>query len=98
MVARRIVTGREVAVREQVIEQLRQYILANYLVGESPQNLKDDTPLLTSHALDSMATLGLVSFIEKEYDVELEAHETGVEFFDRLSDIADLVMRKRGGV
>jgi acyl carrier protein len=84
-------------VTDQVKEQIRQYILANYLVGESPQNLKDDTPLMTGHVLDSMATLGLVAFIEKEYGIELEAHEVGVEHFDRIADIADLVARKRAG-
>jgi acyl carrier protein len=26
--------------------------------------------------LDSLATLGLVSFVEKEFGIELEAHET----------------------
>ena len=47
--------------------------------------------------LDSMATLALVAFIENEYGIELEAHEVGVEYFDRIADIADLVTRKRGG-
>jgi acyl carrier protein len=84
-------------VTDQIREQIRQFILANYLVGESPQNLKDDTPLMTGHLLDSMATLGLVAFIEKEYGIELEAHDVGVEHFDRIADIADLVTRKRAG-
>ena len=81
---------------DQIREQIRQFILANYLVGESPQNLTDDTPLRTGHVLDSMATLALVAFIEKEYGIELEAHEVGVEHFDRIADIAALVERKRG--
>ena len=81
---------------DEIREQIRRYILANYLVGEAPQNLKDDTPLMTGHLLDSMATLGLVAFIEKEYGIELEAHEVGVAHFDRIADIADLVARKRG--
>ena len=38
--------------------------------------------------LDSMATLGLVSFVEKEFDIELEAHETGIETFDSIGGIA----------
>ena len=96
MVARGILSGRN-GVSEQIKEQIRHYILDNYLVGESPQNLKDDTPLRTGHLLDSMATLDLVAFLEKEYGIELEAHEVGVEHFDRIADIADLIVRKRGG-
>ena len=76
-------------------ETIRQFILKTYLPGESPANLRDDTPLRTSGILDSLATLGLVSFVEKEFGIELEAHETGLESFDRIEDIAALVERKR---
>ena len=48
----------------QAKEIIRNYILTEYLPGESPANLKDDTPLRTSGILDSMATLALVSFLE----------------------------------
>ena len=74
---------------------IRQFILATYLPGESPDNLRDDTPLRTSGILDSLATLGLVSFVEKEFGIELEAHETGIDTFDRIEDIAALVARKQ---
>jgi len=80
-----------------VKEVLRQYILSTYLPGESAANLKDDTPLRTSGILDSLATLNLVSFVEREFGVELEAHETGIDTFDRIEDIAALVERKQRG-
>ena len=80
-----------------VKETLRQFIVKTYLPGESIENLQDDTPLRTSGVLDSMATLGLVSFVEKEFGIELEAHETGIETFDTVGGIADLVVQKRGG-
>ena len=76
-------------------DQLRAYILSEFLPGESPQNLKDDTPLRTSGILDSLATLNLVNFVETTFEIELEARETGVENFDRIEDIAALVTRKR---
>jgi acyl carrier protein len=74
---------------------IRQFIIQTYLPGESPDNLKDDTPLRTSGILDSMSTLGLVSFVEESFGVSLEAHETGIEYFDRIEDIAALVQRKQ---
>ena len=78
-----------------VKETIRQFILTTYLPGESAANLRDDTPLRTSGILDSLATLGLVSFVEKEFGIELEAHETGIDTFDRIEDIAALVARKK---
>jgi acyl carrier protein len=74
---------------------IRQFILSKYLPGESAENLRDDTPLRTSGVLDSLATLGVVNFIEKEYGIQVEAHETGIDTFDRIEDIAALVARKR---
>lgn len=78
-----------------VKDAIRQFILSKYLPGESAANLRDDTPLRTSGILDSLATLGVVSFLEKEFDIEIEAHETGIDTFDRIEDIAALVARKR---
>jgi acyl carrier protein len=79
-------------------ETIRAHILAEYLPGESPANLKDDTPLRTSGILDSMATLALVSFLEQRFGIEIDAHETGIETFDRIDDIAALITRKQAGV
>jgi acyl carrier protein len=77
-------------------ETIRSYILNEYLPGESPANLTDDTPLRTSGILDSVATLSLVSFLEQTFGILIDAHETGVENFDRIEDIAGLVARKKG--
>ncbi len=81
---------------DSVKETIRQFILTTYLPGESPANLRDDTPLRKGGILDSLATLGLVNFVEKEFGIELDAYETAVDNFDRIEDIAALVERKRG--
>jgi acyl carrier protein len=73
---------------------LRTHILSEYLPGESESNLKDDTLLRTSGILDSMATLGLVSFIEERFGIQIDAHETGIEHFDRIEDIVRLIQGK----
>ena len=79
----------------QVAATIRDFILTRYLPGESPDNLRNDMPLRTSGVLDSLATLALVSFIEQEYGIEIEAHETDVDNFDRIDDIVAFVERKR---
>jgi acyl carrier protein len=78
-------------------ERIRQHILSEYLPGESASNLTDGTPLRTSGVLDSVATLNLVTFLEQTFGIEIDAHETGVDNFDRIEDIAALVARKRSG-
>ena len=81
-----------------VKEEIRQYILSEFLPGEKPANLRDDTPLRSSGILDSVATLRLVSFIEEHFGIEMEAHEASVENFDRIDSIATLIQSKGGPV
>ena len=75
---------------------LREHLLAKHLPGEDPANLTDETALRTDGILDSVATLELVTFVEQRFGIELEAHETSVEHFDRLGDIVALIERKKG--
>ena len=82
----------------EVADTIRDFILTKYLPGESPENLRNDMPLRTSGVLDSLATLALIGFIEQQYSIEVEAHETDVDNFDRIDDIVAFVERKRAGV
>ena len=81
---------------DNVKEDLRQFILAEFLPGEKTSNLRDDTPLRTSGILDSIATLKTVTFVEERYGIEVEAHEAGVDNFDTIESIAALVKSKKG--
>jgi acyl carrier protein len=80
---------------DQLRDTIREFIVSNYLPGESPDNLRDDTPLLSSGILDSLGTLGLVSFISEKFGVELDVYDTSVEHFDRIEDIAQSIERKQ---
>lgn len=82
---------------KDIMRTISEFILAELMPGEPASALTDDTPLRTSGIVDSMATLKLVSFIETRWNVELAAHETGIENFDRVIDIATLVQRKLTG-
>jgi len=78
----------------RIKDQIRHFILTEFLPGESPSSLDDDTPLRTSGIIDSIATLKLVTFVEETFSIEVDAHEAGIQNFDRIRDIADLVERK----
>jgi acyl carrier protein len=80
---------------DQLRDAIREFIVSHYLPGESRENLRDDTPLLSSGILDSLGTLGLVSFIAEQFGVELDVYDTSVEHFDRIEDIAQSIERKQ---
>jgi acyl carrier protein len=80
---------------DEIKETIRQFILSTYLPGESADNLKDNTPLLTSGILDSLASLGVASFVEQQFGIELDVYDTSVERFNRIEDIAAVITRKQ---
>ncbi len=74
---------------------VKGFILERFLPGEDPANLTRTTPLITGGILDSLATLELVSFIERTFGIQLEAHEVGPGRLDTLERIAELVAAKQ---
>ena len=77
--------------QQAIHDTVKKYILAEFLPGEDPDELADDTPLMTTGILDSLATLKLVAFLEKEFDITVEAHEADVENLNTLDLICNLV-------
>ena len=73
---------------------VKSYILQEFLPGENPSELTDSVPLITGGVLDSLATLRLVTFLEEKYNIQLQAHETGIDYLNTLDDIAALVESK----
>jgi acyl carrier protein len=81
----------------KVADTVKTFILNEFLEGEEPDQLTEQTPLMTSGILDSIATLKLVSFLEKAFDIEIAAHEADAEHLNTLADIAALVQSKKTG-
>jgi acyl carrier protein len=80
---------------DDVKEQLRTYILSEFLPGEAESNLKDDTLIRSTGIVDSMGMLSLIMFVEERFGVEVDAQEAGLENFDKIESIASLIDRKR---
>ena len=78
----------------EIRQAVKGYILEEFLPGEDPSELRDDTPLITGGILDSIATLKLVAFVEETYGIELQPHEADAEHLNTISDIASLVQSK----
>lgn len=80
-----------------VKEYLRDYILQEFLPGESRENLTDDLPLRTSGILNSIKLLQLIGHLEEKYKIAFDAHEAGnVAYFDTIDGMASLVEQKIG--
>jgi acyl carrier protein len=79
---------------QEVKEIIKGYILTEFLPGENPEAPTDSTPLITGGILDSLATIKLVAFLEQQFQIKIQAHETMVDYLDTVSDITQLVTSK----
>lgn len=74
-----------------VSDEIRRFVIDRFLPGESMEHLRDDTRLISSGIIDSLALWDLIRFVETRWGVSL----AGVlaEDMDRLQDIVELVNR-----
>ena len=79
---------------EEIKKTVKEFILREFLPGESPEELTDSTPLITGGILDSIATLKLVGFLEDKYGFEFQPHEVDAEHLNTVSHIAQFVQSK----
>lgn len=80
---------------DNIRETVRRYILDNFLPGEDPANLTDQTELKESGILDSLSTLKLVTFLEEQYKVEFEADDLDAGNLSTIESIERLLESKR---
>lgn len=79
---------------DEIRSAVHAYILKQFLPGEDPAELTDDTPLITGGILDSIRTLKLVVFLEDRFGVSVDAHEAGVDHLDSVAQITELIAGK----
>ena len=75
-------------------QRIKNFIMEQFLPGEDPNELTDDTPLISGGILDSIATLQLVMYIEETFRVSFEPHEVDKENLDSLNLMVRLLDSK----
>jgi acyl carrier protein len=83
-----------IAAGSEIREAVKSYILKEFLPGEDPSQLGDDTPLISGKILDSIAALKLVGFLEARFGFEIEAHEADFDNLDSIGRIVRFVQSK----
>jgi acyl carrier protein len=81
---------------QQTIEQdIRQFVIANFLFGEDNGSLKPDESFLETGIIDSTGVLELVAFLESTYGFRVKDNELTPDNLDSLDKVAAFVRRKQ---
>ncbi|MGH7492061.1 MAG: acyl carrier protein [bacterium] len=79
---------------EALKNNVKSFILQEFLPGENPEALTESTPLISGGILDSISTLKLVMHLEQQYHVKIQSREVNARYMDTIADIAKLVQEK----
>lgn len=79
-----------------MVEEIRSFIVENFLFGDTTAPLGEDDSLLQKGLIDSTGVLEVVSFIQEKFGVAVEDDELVPDNFDSIGAIAKYVMRKQG--
>jgi len=82
---------------EQVKDKnfLMDYIKTEFLNHTGINEFNEDTPLVSSRIMDSISTIQLVDFIEKEFNIEFLHHEVDQENLDSVNLIWEFIKTKQ---
>ena len=76
--------------------EIRNFIVENFLFGDTTVPLGEDDSLLQKGLIDSTGILEVVHFIEEKFGIPVEDDELIPDNLDSVRAITQYVMRKQG--
>ena len=76
-----------------ILSNVKNFIVNNFLFGENGQ-LHNDTSFLESGIIDSTGILELVTFLEENYEIQIQDDELVPENLDSLKNVAAFINKK----
>lgn len=80
--------------RAEVVEQLKNYIVLQVLDGKNI-GLDETTPLLEWGVINSLEIMRLLSFIQRQFHVDISSDQMVATNFVNISAIADMVFANK---
>jgi len=80
----------------QLREQIRGFIIENFLFGDAAPLTDDAVSLLDNGIVDSVGVLEMVAWLEENHGLKVEDQELVPENFDSVERLTRFVERKNG--
>jgi acyl carrier protein len=79
---------------QQIEQEVRQFVVDNFLFGESNGHFSNDDSFIENGLVDSMGILSLITFVEQTYAVPVREEELVTDNWDSVHRIATFVQNK----
>ncbi len=80
---------------QKIKKKIREYIAENLIFSRNGYPYADTTSFLEEGIVDSMGIMDLVTFVEENFDFEVEDQDLTPENFDSVAQLAGYIQRKR---
>ena len=70
---------------QEIEEELREFIIKNYLFGQEDVQFENDDSFMERGIIDSTGVLELIAFLEKKYQIKLEGKDLIPENLDSIT-------------
>jgi len=77
-----------------ITEELRVFVIDNFLFGQADGHLSDDTSFLEAGIIDSTGLLELIGFVERQYGIKLKDDELIPDNLDSIRKLSAFIQRK----
>jgi acyl carrier protein len=77
-----------------VTDELRLFVIDNFLFGQADGHLSDDTSFLEAGIIDSTGLLELIGFVERKYDIKLKDEELIPDNLDSIRKVSAFIEQK----
>ncbi len=76
-------------------QTIKNFIIENYIIDDTPEPLNHAQSFLESGIIDSTGMLELVSFIEGTFDIKIEDEELIPDNLDSINKITTFICKKK---
>ena len=81
-------------VMQAMDQQIRAFIIDNFLFGQGGENLLNDDSFLEKGIIDSTGVLELVNFLEETFKIKVEDEDLLPENLDSVNKVVSFLSRK----
>lgn len=79
---------------QNIQQELRQFVIDNFLFGQGNGNLRNDDSFLDKGIIDSTGVLELVVFLEEKFHFKIEDRELVPDNLDSINNLVRFVETK----
>ena len=75
-------------------QEINSYVVSELMTGNPEAALDNNEPLIDSGIVDSLGIFMLIAFLEKRFDIKIQAEDVVLENFKSVNTIKQLVVAR----